>query len=159
MSARAYLASQAHQMQAWWTSLLQYNSRLIQSPVVHTHLSCRSLTLRCCGFHSLPDCFTRLTKLEYLDIMDPYLDLQVLQHVPALNWLRLVVYGFFDLDRPLKLNFPPSLCFLDVKSNVRRTCKDGFLTSCRTLKLLVFAGPKPCVWNMQSNSVVVNSWH
>ena len=82
--------------------------------------------MRRCGFHSLPEAFSCLNQLEYLDIMDPYQDLRVLQHMPALTWLRVKVYGRFDVRQGLALAFPNALHTLDVECNIQVYCNDGY---------------------------------
>ena len=39
-------------------------------------------------------------------MMDPYQDLQVLQQMSPLTWLRVFVHGNYDLDECLAFTFP-----------------------------------------------------
>lgn len=45
--------------------------------------------------------------------MDPILDLQVLQYLPRLKWLRFVLCGSISSQQTLNLGFPSSLEYLD----------------------------------------------
>ncbi len=73
--------------------------------------------MRCCGFVSLSEDFSNLRSLEHLDIMDPYLDLRVLQQMSSLTWLRVFVHGNYDPDDCLAFTFPLSLHFLELRCN------------------------------------------